>query len=125
MLLYHLRDSHYKYITRVVVVFFKESKMSRISYPRMKRIIFVLPLLLLLAFFLVGCGGRNNAIIGSGTATSQASSTTHTPSSSSNDATNVENGDQQVQQLLQSLDQALQDADNASNSSGQDAEHTP
>jgi uncharacterized lipoprotein YajG len=107
-----------------VVIRIKERKMSHISCPRMKRILFVLPLLLLLALLLVGCGSRNSAIIGSGTATSQAA----TPSqngSSSNDATSVETDDQQVQNLLQSLDQAQQDADNANNSSAQDTDQTP
>jgi hypothetical protein len=102
----------------VFVVFLKERKMSRISYPRMKRIMYFLPLLLLLAFFLVGCGNRNSASQTTTTTNTQSSTTTQN-GSSSDDATSVQNGDQQAQNLLQSLDKAQQDADNASNSGDQ------
>jgi hypothetical protein len=97
--------------------------MSRISCPHMKRILLMLPLLLLLAFFLMGCAKGTHDISGT---TNQGSSTTNTQSSSTADTTNVKNGDQQVQNLLQSLDNAQKDAVDASNSGDQqDASPVP
>jgi hypothetical protein len=83
----------------------------------------MLPLLLLLALFLVGCAKGTHGISGT---TSQSSGTTNTQSSSTDDTTNVKNGEQQVQGLLQSLDNAQKDAVDASNSGDlQDASLVP
>jgi flagellar basal body-associated protein FliL len=103
----------------VVVVFFKERKMSHISFTRKKMLLLVIPLLLLLAFFLVACGGGNSATSSSSTTTSTSSSTTSQNGLPGNDATAVQSGDQQAQNLLQSLDKAQQDADNATNTGDQ------
>lgn len=93
--------------------------MSYITCPRVKKTIFVLPLLLLLVFFLIGCGNSNSAVSTSGSNASQ------TPSSQSQDgtpnpaATSVVGGDDQLQTVLPSLDQSQNEADNAANTGDQ------
>ena len=116
-----------------------------ISRPRIKRLILVLPLVFVLAFFVIGCSNSTGNISGTSTTNNQTGTTTSSQSGSSNttttntpssgttpqsgsstdNATNVKNGDQQVQSLLQSLDNAQKDADNASNSSQQDTNQVP
>ena len=99
--------------------------MSRINAQRMKRILLVLPLLFLIAFFLVGCGHGSTSPSGVNSSQTTTSSTT-SHSSPNADATAVQAGDQQIQTALPSLDQAQNDADNAAtNGDSQDSNPTP
>jgi PBP1b-binding outer membrane lipoprotein LpoB len=93
--------------------------MSHLSFLHVKRALIVLPLIFLLAFFLVGCAGK-------GLTSTSNNNATPTVTSQPNNTTTLQNDDQHVQDLLRSLDQAQQDADNAANNGDQqDNNQTP